>query len=1393
PPAEIPSEAFVDGKDTEEGLQDFRGKSFWFNILPSDVNIRDIWPKKSYVPGEDKVTVLDYVFMPDTPGVYNVTPNLADPSLAWGGAMKLLSSTANNLVEENIEFVEMWVKVVEAPEGARLGLDMGRISEDVIPNGKLDREDLNDNYIVDEGEDRGLDGLTDSEEKVAYESAKADPANDNFRTGTGLDRDAYFDINNPEGNAQSTELGRFPDTEDLNNNGTLDQLSDFFRYDLPLDTSASRNPFIAGGGDNDGWYLYRIPIKDFAKKIGSPDFTNVTTMRFFVTGVEDVVHLRITDFNLVGNQWRKPDIEDTIVNVTVVSVEDNPEYIQPPGVKRERDRSQTEHEIYKNEQSLALRVNGLPYGEKREITKTPYKPLDLFNYSELKLFVHGDEYDAPGTVSYYVDENSYAAEVYFRFGTDTNHYYEYRQPVRPGWNEIAIVFDDLTALKQARDSVEMIYRVPVPGKAGHTFAVKGNPSLTSIKTMAIGIENVYNPYSREGVGAPSPYSGEPISGEVWVNELRVIGADDTPGWSYRGASSLKIADILTLTGNYSRTDPFFHRVAERFGSRQDQQSWNASASVNVMNLIPYKAKGSSLNVNYSHTENIRDPLYLPGTDVQVEEAKRLYAERLVENGYTPTQAQELAEDLQSSSQTLSTTDTWSISNIRLLIPTDYWLADYTWNALTYNFTYNTGFQRDPTTIASTNWSWNASADYGISFNEQFNVTPPEWPLFNAIFAFLPEYQKYTVSLLPQSFSAKMSAKRNRNERVTRPTAASESNTTVSRDFTAARGFSYQWKITQGGLLNINNRYSVDINSSLAHLLLDAQELERENGEIFEDIFNDEWFGRDQNYRQTFDISTSPQLPTFFDLNRFFTLNAGYNVNYDWQFNFSQEELGRSARFANSSKIGMKVRLKALLGPLFEEDPESSPSPAPDVQPPRDRRRDFDRDREPEDDAPADTTAPSDTTEPAKREIVPSSNPLTGAFKLFKGVTEYFFVDYENIGVDYTNRVSFGGGGLAAKSHGFGNFWGFAYDPEEGPSRLFMLGLDSDLGPRAAGEAGAQLTDQFSEDNSLAFTTSRQLWEGATINLNWKLDWGLQKQTAYIVQPGVDPEVTNVTSTGKLSRSFITMPPAFFLSVFKSGITSVAEQYNPDAENPAESLSDAFVSGFETMPWLSDFGLFADVAKYIPRANWSFTWTGLEKFPLFQGFAQRVTLDHAYTSDYTEAWKFDPDGNKIYTSQKISYGFSPLFGLNMTFKNLWDGNFTGSFKYSTRTNYDLTRAKQSITEALNQEIGFSLSYSKSGFEAPLFGVALKNDIEFSLAYSISSNSSVRFDMNDFTEEGTPQDGTATTTIEPRVKYVLSSRVTLSVFYKRVDIEPEGSSTIQPSSRNEAGVDVRISIQ
>ena len=1416
----VPNNLPFIGLKTEMEQMAYKAKTYWYNRTPSDVTIKDIYGSRrvNNDPGAQLIQTLDFVFQPDQKGFYNWNPTLSERFKNWGGIMKVLSSTANNLVEENIEFIEFWLNIPNAPSNLKLNIDLGQISEDVIPNGKLDTEDKNGNDLLDDGEDTGLDGVKDIGEP-GYDSAlNPDPSNDNY--SFNINNADYSHVNGTEGNGVSIDQGRIPDTEDLNRNFTLDRVNSYFRYEVPIDTNRSINKFVIGGGDNAGWYLFRIPLKDFVTKYGDPSFSVIEFIRFWVSGVDQPIHLRFAEMNLVGNQWQKVlsppkvTLNDTVLTVSSINLEDNPEYVSPPGVFRERDRTQPNNNVLKNEQALNLILNKLEDGDKREVVRYLYKPLDLFNYKEMKFFIHSDKNDLPGSVSYYdsTKQNNYGSEVYLRFGSDSLNYYEYRQPVRynyapgsDGWNEVSMVFSDLTAIKiqQKGDSTfaNKIFRVSVPGKTGHTYGVRGNPTLTQVTFFTIGI---VNPRDK---GTPN----EAVSGSVWVNELRVLDADATPGWAYSASGALSLADLIRVNFNVSQTNPYFHKLADRFGTREDRLNWGVAVDLDVLKLIPLNLAGSNLRVSYSRNQQSTNPLYLPGTDIKVDEAQNELRKKLTDKNYDPVTIEQEVAKLKNESQSLSVSETWTLSNIKIKIPTDIWYIRDTFNNLTFGFNYNNSTASSPTVRNSDSWIWNANANYSVNISRDNYFKPADIPLIGSFFRLFGDYRDVKIYFLPQSITSSITASRKRSYTQNRAIADKPN---ILRDFVATRGAGFNWSITEGGFWNLSLNYNFDISSTLAYLLTN-NDLERSESEIWRDIFGGSLFGKDYNFKQTLDLRTNPKIPSIWDLDRYLTLNGSYSVTYQWQNNFTQGVLGKSAGYANRITAGLTIRLKSIFAPMFREEEKKLEQNIPEQteggrtggrrsgrggnQPNQAQQIPKNTENIPvktelvKDSSIVkhdSTTVMSDSTIVTNKDTVKSvMRTLNASLELLKLGIKTLLLDYDQIVINFSQNSSYTGGGIVGDGSGFNNFWGFNQSDSKGPRRLFMLGFSNDLGPRAP---NGNIQDNYSQKNDLSFSTSRPLWEGADLKLDWKVGWGINRSATIQTDTLGNISITNMLSTGTLDRSFLSLPPSFIFSFFGNGIKKVHELYDPTSSNPAQSLSDAFLKGFETFSFLSKIPLLSNIMKYIPRPNWTFNWSGLEKYQIFS-FANRVTINHAYISNYSEGWKINPDGVQEVQTQRVDYGFSPLAGISMSFDKFFGGTFQSTLRFSTKTSYSLGVTTLNVTEAFNRDINISASYTKSGFELPLFGISLKNDLEISFSYTSGKTSSVIYEMNNFKENGTPQEGKTNTTIEPKIKYVMSSRVTLSIFYRRTSIEPEGASRIPPTTTNEAGVDVRIAIQ
>ncbi|MBM2841515.1 MAG: hypothetical protein HW412_2043, partial [Bacteroidetes bacterium] len=504
--------------------------------------------------------------------------------------------------------------------------------------------------------------------------------------------------------------------------------------------------------------------------------------------------------------------------------------------------------------------------------------------------------------------------------------------------------------------------------------------------------------------------------------------------------------------------------------------------------------------------------------------------------------------------------------------------------------------------------------------------------------------------------------------------------------------------------------------------------------------------------------------------------------------------------------------------LFEESSQAA-APPPGPGPRGIGRGESEADHQPGDETPKETPQPADTT----AEQLPSgrSKTLDQLKNLVKLLIKVPFLDYDNVNITFTQSNSVANSGVVGRT-GFVNFWGrlpFTDPiPKYGPSRLYQLGLISDpsghlgkFGIRPSfpffgwGETvpglrapGGTLQNTFRQQNRVSFKTSRNLWEGARIDLSWNIGWAYSQTQNLVTDSTGIPTLTNNATAGSVERSYLSFPDVFFLGVFKSSLKDVSKRYaelkldRDSTRSPEEKLAQAFEEGFEALPFLRKF-----FGQYYPRVNWSLRWDGLEKIPLFAGFASRVSLEHGYSSTYNRQYENRPGGvGERTTGQRVAYGFAPLVGLNFTFKELLKGSFGANLRFNSNTSFDLATSSRSIVEQLSQEVSITANYSRRGFEIPFFGLSLNNDLDISASYSLTKNSRKTYDITklDVNTNGTPLEGSTRTVVEPRIKYILSSRVTASVYYRYTKIAPDDSgSRIPGSTVNEAGLDIHISIQ
>jgi len=453
---------------------------------------------------------------------------------------------------------------------------------------------------------------------------------------------------------------------------------------------------------------------------------------------------------------------------------------------------------------------------------------------------------------------------------------------------------------------------------------------------------------------------------------------------------------------------------------------------------------------------------------------------------------------------------------------------------------------------------------------------------------------------------------------------------------------------------------------------------------------------------------------------------------------------------------------------------------------------------------------------------------------FLNIIKTAFLDWEKIDFVFNQANSSVNPGVFG-STGMHNFWvgGIGMqgsDNSMGPSFAYQLGLidqphggfnlvSSSAFPFFGFEAypglrppNARLQDNFRQTTTLEIRTSRPLWTGARLDLNWKTELGFNKNQTVVTDEFGNPEFTNIIGTESFTRTFLTFPSIFGINVFNNTMENVISLYegkkvaiDDDFANGRiteiqknqryqEALNSSFYDGLEAFSFSS-----GNAGKFLPAINWAIRWEGLEKFALWKDYVNRMTLDHQYTSTYQENAQLTDNGKAV-QAQTVQYGFQPFIGINASFdEEKFDGLLTATLRWSYTKSFQVnSAARATINSQSTNEITAQASYTMRGFEFPIFGINLKNDFELSFLFTYKGNSRSTYDItkdpNSYggdKAEGETLDGNTQIIVEPRARYSLSSRLTASFFVRYEGTFTEGAA--RPGFHTvQVGFDLRLSI-
>jgi len=756
-----------------------------------------------------------------------------------------------------------------------------------------------------------------------------DPAGDNYRFYKSSEYDdaeadiitRYKRYNGTEGNSPdasnitedyTTTATSLPDIEDVNGDNTLNEYEKYFQYKVAIkrdsmvighnyitDSYTSTVDLKNGESEDVTWYQFKIPIREHQDRIGTiRNFKSIRFMRMFMTGFEKETHLRFATLDLVRGEWRsytkdlypvgKLPVSSGELDVQAINVEENTEktpvnYVLPPGITREVDPGQSQI-LQLNEQSMVMKVTNLAPEDARAVyKKTAY---DMRQYKRLQMFVHAEKLPADVRTL-----NDYELSCFIRLGSDlTSNYYEYEIPLKltaeghyssesdanretvwPSENMFDFPFSVLTDAKLLRnkskqDGSYISDLIPFYDKGKNKIRVVGNPSISNVENIMIGVRNV---------------SGEVKSGEIWVNELRMSEFDEDGGWAAMGNLALGLSDIgqVNVSGRVETSG--YGSIESNVMDRRtdDLYQMNFSTSMELGRFLPEKAK-IQLPAYFSYTNETLTPKYNP-----------LDEDVLLSDALSNLQNKQDRDTLIMSSQTVSTSKSFNITsakvNIKSKKPQFYDPAN-----LTFTYSYSERVQTSAEVEKNLEKQERAAVNYNFSFSPQpvepfKNVKSLKKPAFKILsdmnFNYLPSSLSFNTDMNRQFSQVKL-------RDLLQPNAMNNFEMNFSKDFMWNRNFDIKYDLTKSLHFSFQTAMNANIDEPYYTPEIGKEHYAEWRDSVWSQIRK---LGNPYAYQQVFSASWNlpiNKIPVF----DWITANASYNSNYNWN---------RSAKLIGSVDVG----------------------------------------------------------------------------------------------------------------------------------------------------------------------------------------------------------------------------------------------------------------------------------------------------------------------------------------------------------------------------------------------------------------------------------------------------------------------------------------------------------
>jgi|TARA_R100000479_G_scaffold174871_1_gene124333 cell surface protein SprA len=1337
-------------------------------------------------------------------------------------------------------------------------------------------------------QDIGYDGINDADETTMFPEFGnlADPANDNYQYFLQADGDVinrYRQYNGTEGNSpvEVTDTNRGsttqPDVEDINRDNTMNTVDAYFEYNVPFrskpgsdvpganqELDTDNNDYVTDVKEiqvttpnnetiNARWVQFKIPISDPDQAVnGISDFRSIRFMRMFLSQFSETTVLRFGTLELVRGDYRRytqtldltgedPELDDTTFENESVNIEENGNrqpipYVLPPGVLREQ-LNNNNNLIRQNEQSLALRVNGLEPGDGRGVYKN--FNVDMRQYENLEMFIHAESLQNEAALA---DGEMVA---FMRLGNDlSQNYYEIEIPLNPTsfgstsreevWpveNRIRLPLALLQEIKTRvlgaveppADPDQPVYFMQSeldPNFSGPEnemrIGIKGNPSFGNVRIVMLGMKN------RED-------NTSDIAGEVWFNELRLSELKNEGGWAAIATLDANMADFMNVSATGRRSTVGFGSVEQgpNQRSREDVKQYDVVTNFNLGQLLP-KKWGIQLPFNYGRSEELITPQYDP-------EFQDIELETRLDN----TEDEDEREAIRQQSVDYTKRQSVNFIGVRKDRTGDKKPKPYDIENFTFSYSYNQVDHHD----FEIEDALDQNVRVGGTYNYNFDQKPYE-PFKKNDSLFTGKYwqflKDFNINYKPTNVSVSSNIVRQYNEQKFRELNRLPGNLGIPTLY--QRNFLFDWEYNINYNLTKSLRFNfTSSNNRIVTNYLDDEGFSDDTIGIWDGFFD---IGDPNQHFQSLQLNYD--LPTAkFPFLKFIRATYSYTGDFQWQdgsdlFNnisipnengegSQTYDLGNSIQNASTHAINSNLDMSGFYRYVGLTKKTSSNQAG--------TKSGIDRGGESKEGGKAGTEEKNGEGRKENASVARSGNnvlgnagsneaggagSLSGGDKavntligLVTSIKKIKFNYQENQGIflpGYTQSIGFIG--------------------TLRPTTAFTFGSQAEIREMAARKGWLTLYPEFNEqyteveNRQMDIQVNLEPLEDLTIDINGNRLYSENYAENYIVENGQYRSLTPNTF-GNFNISTLLIKTAFSTSDENSSEAFddfrenrlvianrlAAERYGPNIPRDPETgfpigygrtsqdvLLPAFLAAYKGSDASSEkTGFLRD----IPLPNWDIKYTGLMNIDWFKKNFKRFSLQHGYRAGYTvnqfqsnlDFDKNNPDavdqaGNfkseTLYSNVNLMEQFSPLLRVDFEMKN--------SVKILAELRKDralsLSFANNLLTEIQGNEIILGLGYRLKDLTIGTnFGgkkKILKSDLNFKVDLSRRDNKTIIRYLD--IENNQTTAGQTIYGLQFSADYALSKNLT-ALFYYDHTFSEYAISTAFPQTTIRSGITLR----